>query len=475
VFHWNRDKFPDPAAFARSYADKGVRLCANIKPCLLRDHPLFGEAHAKGLLINAPDGEPAWVQFWDEVGAYVDFTNPDARAWWKAQVTTALLDQGISSTWNDNNEYEIWTPNALAHGVGRPFEAWRAKPLQTLLMIQASRDAQVEHAPDKRPFLVSRSGAVGMHRYVQTWSGDNYTSWETLKYNLKMGLGLALSGVSNIGHDIGGFSGPAPDAELLVRWVQFGVFMPRFSIHSWNDDGTVNEPWMHPEATGFVRDLIKMRLLLAPYLYERLHAYHRDYEPVVRPTFFDFPDDPAAWWENDEMMIGPNLLAAPVVEPNARVRDVHLPAGARWFDVWSGRLHEGGGTITLDAPLDHPPMLAREGCAIPVNLAEQHFAKPADERGFWVFPHRGIGAFAAESYEDDGETQGGPDGAWRIGVASDLDDIRVAVERSGHIEGDALTLIFPATESRRISVADARTEEDRLSDGRRRIRAVGLG
>ena len=265
MFHWNRDKFPDPAAFAQSYADSGVRLCANIKPCLLRDHPLFEEAAAQGLLIADKDGAPAWVQFWDEVGAYLDFTNPAAIHWWKAQVTSALLDNGVVSTWNDNNEFEIWTDRPSPNGFGElRSKPGRAKPLQALLMMQASREAQIAHAPAKRPFLVSRSGAAGMQRYVQTWSGDNFTSWETLKYNIKMGLGLALSGVSNTGHDIGGFSGPAPDAELLVRWVQFGVFMPRFSIHSWNDDGTVNEPWMHPEATPFVRDLIKLRLTPGP-------------------------------------------------------------------------------------------------------------------------------------------------------------------------------------------------------------------
>ena len=138
---------------------------------------------------------------------------------------------------------------ATVHNFGQALSARQSKPLQSLLMMRASHDAQKEHAPDNRPFLVSRSGAVGMHRYAQTWSGDNSTSWETLKYNLKMGLGLALSGVSNTGHDIGGFSGPAPDPELFVRWVQFGVFMPRFCIHSWNDDGSANEPWMHPQTT----------------------------------------------------------------------------------------------------------------------------------------------------------------------------------------------------------------------------------
>jgi alpha-glucosidase len=308
-----------------------------------------------------------------------------------------------------------------------------------------------------------------MQRYGQTWSGDNFTSWETLRYNIKMGLGLALSGVSNTGHDIGGFSGPAPNAELLVRWTAFGVFMPRFSIHSWNDDGTVNEPWMHPEATPFVRDLIKLRLTLAPHLYTLLHAYHRDYEPVIRPILYDFPDDPACLAENDEMMLGANLLVAPVVEPGVLEREVHLPAGAGWFDVWSGTLHDGGRSVRLPAPWDRPPMLAREGSAIPVNLAEQHFARPADERGFWVFPHRAEGAFTTESFEDDGESVAGPEGAWRIEVASDTNAIRVAVQRRGVAAGEALTLLFPAGEARVIAVVGG--VEDQLSDGRRRIRA----
>jgi alpha-glucosidase len=131
-------------------------------------------------------------------------------------------------------------------------------------------------APPKhyRALSKARLGhAGGMHRYVQTWSGDNYTSWETLRYNIKMGIGLALSGISNVGHDIGGFSGPAPNAELLLRWVQFGIFMPRFSIHSWNEDKSVNEPWMYPETTPYIRDLIKFRYRLIPYLYGHFELF----------------------------------------------------------------------------------------------------------------------------------------------------------------------------------------------------------
>jgi alpha-glucosidase len=342
-----------------SFAAAGVKLIANIKPALLKDHPLFEEAADQGLLLADADGAPVLEQFWDFPGAYLDFTNPATTAWWKGQVKAQLLDHGIAATWNDNNEYEVRNPRALARGFGAPFPAHEMKPLQTMLMMRASRDAQREHAADHPPFLVSRSGAAGMQRYAQTWSGDNYTSWKTLKWNIPMGLGLALSGVSNIGHDIGGFAGPRPDPELFVRWIGMGVFMPRFSIHSWNDDGTVNEPWMHAELMDDVRDLMTLRARLVPYLSTLLARYRADYEPVVRPLFHDFPGDEAAWDENELFMLGPDILVAPVVEPGAASREVRLPRGAAWRDGWSEAVFAGGTTVTLPAPYAKPPFLIR--------------------------------------------------------------------------------------------------------------------
>jgi alpha-glucosidase len=196
VFHWDRDKFPDPEGFVQNYLKHGVRLCPNIKPCLLRDHPRFEEAATNKLFITDEDGSPAMVHFWDEVGAYLDFTNRKTFDWWKAAVVDSLLKYGVAATWNDNNEFEVWNTRARIAGFGIPRQAVECKPLQTLLMMRASRDAQHEFDPSVRPFLVTRSGTVGMHRYVQTWSGDNYTSWETLRFNIKMGIGLALSGIS---------------------------------------------------------------------------------------------------------------------------------------------------------------------------------------------------------------------------------------------------------------------------------------
>ena len=454
VFHWNRDKFPDPAGFARAYADQGVHLCANIKPCLLQDNPRFDEARKAGLLIAEADGAPAFVQFWDGPGAYLDFTRLETQAWWKARVTETLLEVGLDSTWNDNNEFEIWSPRALAHGFGQPRPAREFKPLQTLMMLRASREAQIAFAPHRRPYLVSRSGGLGMHRYVQTWSGDNLTAWKTLKYNIRMGLGLALSGVSNFGHDVGGFSGPAPDPELLVRWVQFGLFMPRFSIHSWNDDGTVNEPWMHPEVTGVVRDLIKLRARLTPYLYDLVWRYHHAYEPIVRPTFLDFPDDPAAWTDSDDFMLGRALLVAPVVEPGVEERQVYLPSGSAWYDVWTGALFEGGQTIVRPADWTRPVMLARAGCALPVNLAEQHFARPADRRGLLLFPATDDEPFEAAIFDDDGLSWPRPgQGLWRLAVEADAETIRVRLQTPpGHAPSPAV--LPPTGETRALEVRE---------------------
>lgn len=474
VFTWDTAKFPDPAALAAHYRQHGVRLCANVKPCLLRDHPLFQEAAAQGLLIT--DGqsesaaEPLLVQFWDEVGAYLDFTNPRTEAFWQHWITQSLLNYGIAATWNDNNEYELFSPSARLHGGAEPRDAIAVKPLQPLLMMRASRQAQQRFAPGLRPFVVSRSGAAGMQRYAQTWSGDNYTSWETLRYNLRMGLGLALCGVSNSGHDVGGFAGPAPCPELFLRWVQCGIFLPRFSIHSWNSDGSVSEPWMYPELTDKVRELIRLRYRLLPYLYDLMFRAHACYEPMIRPTFYDFPDDDRCYEECDEAMLGPSLLVAPVVEPGQLSRTVYLPRGSGWYCFFNGQYYPGGQAVTLPAPWSHPVVLAREGAVIAQNLASQHFTKPRHEPGFALFPPRGCGARRAEFFVDDGESEAYRDGrcgAWQIEVDASLEALHVWLAHSGLVPpaDTLLTVLLPATETRPIHISGGECDRDELVVG----------
>lgn len=474
VFNWNREKFPDPAAFAKHYLDHGVRLCANIKPCLLNDHPRYDEVKKAGLFINEPDGSPAKVQFWDETGSYLDFTHPEAYDWWKARVTDSLLEYGITSTWNDNNEFEIWSKTPQANFFGSPRPAYQVKPLQTMLMIRASREAQKAHAPHQRPHLISRSGTAGMQRYVQTWSGDNFTSWETLRYNIRMATGLSISGVSNIGHDIGGFSGPKPEQELLLRWVQHGIFLPRFSIHSWNDDHSANEPWMYPEITPHIRELIRLRCRLTPFLYDLLWRSHKYYEPILRPTFYNYPNDPHCFNENDDMMLGNKMLVASVVEPGQTNRTVYLPSGNNWHDYWSGACYAGGQTINLPAGPEEPPFLVKEASIIPLNLAEQHFAQPADKRGFAIFPAKGIHTFHDEFYEDDGESEKyreGHYGLWQLHVDGHDTELTLSIVYQGAmpVPDKQITLLFPRQELRLIHLQNAQIISDSITPSWREI------
>ncbi|HEY1448666.1 MAG TPA: TIM-barrel domain-containing protein, partial [Caulobacteraceae bacterium] len=371
-------------------------------------------------------------------------------AWWKDQVKANILDFGVAATWNDNNEFEIWSPKALAKGLAAPARETRA--VQPILMMRASRAAQIEHAPGKRPYVVTRSGCVGMHRYAQTWSGDNATSWETLRYNIKMGLGLALSGISNSGHDVGGFFGPPPDPELLTRWAEFGVFMPRFSIHSWNDDGSVNSPWMHEAVADKVAALMRLRVRMQPYLHYLSWRYASNFEPIWRPTFYDFPSDPAAWDENDEFMLGPSLLVAPVVTPGAVKRALTAPAGADWIDPWTGTRITGGRVAVLDAPLGRPTILARVGSLIPVNRAPARFGDETLERGFMFFPPD-AGEVSIELFDDDGESAvdlAGATPAIRIVARCDDGTIEVSVTGLAGLKPEAF--ILPPSEKRALVV-----------------------
>jgi alpha-glucosidase len=281
-----------------------------------------------------------------------------------------------------------------------------------------------------------------------------------------MGIGLALSGVSNLGHDIGGFSGPKPDQELFLRWVEFGIFLPRFSIHSWNDDGSANEPWMYPEITPYISDLIKLRYRLVPYLYDLLWRSHRYYEPIVRPTFLDFPNDERCYQDNDDMLVGPNLLVAAVVEPGEQARAVYLPKGCGWYDFWSGAYFAGGQEIRLPAPWGRPPLLVKAGCAIPLNVAEQHFSQREDRRGFQIWLNPEDGRLESECFEDDGESNAYQEHhfwVWRLGIRSESSRIGCKIDRLGESNPkvDRVSLLFRRQDRRPIDVEGGAITLDR--------------
>jgi alpha-glucosidase len=376
VFTWNTDKFPDPKSLNARFHDAGMHVVANIKPCLLDDHPAYGEVRAQGGFIHdAQSGQPVVEQFWDGVGAHLDFTHPAAVAWWQKNLQAQVLDYGIDTGWNDNNEYAIMDDDAMCHGFGEAIAMHRARPLHPLLMTRATFEAQAAHRPDAEVFTVTRGGSPGIQRYAQTWTGDNTTSWETLRWNIRTGLQMSLSGMFNIGHDVGGFAGPTPDPELFLRWVQACSLNPRMVMNSWKADGTVNVPWLHPAVTADVAAAIRLRYTLMPYLWSLFERAHSLHQPIIRPTFYDFPDDAQCFADSDDFMLGDALLVAPVVQAGATSRSVYLPKGPQaWFDFHTGARFEAGQVHTVAAPLSTLPLFARFGTSIPVaaGVADRH-------------------------------------------------------------------------------------------------------
>lgn len=460
VFNWNHDRVPDPEGLAARFNAAGVPLVANIKPCMLHDHPLYAEAAQKGLFIrDSETGEPERSVFWDDVGSHLDFTNPATRDWWKHNVTAQLLGLGIAATWNDNNEYEVWDRGARCFGFGREIPIDLIRPVHGLLMLRSSVEAQAAHDPESRPYAITRAGCAGLQAHGVTWSGDNFTAWKTLRWNQRMGLGLALSGISNTGHDVGGFSGPQPGPELLARWVQNGALHPRFTIHSWNADGSVTEPWTHPEALPVIRDAIRLRMRLLPYLYTLLWRAHAACAPMMQPPFLAFPDDPALLDDGDEFMLGEDLLVATVLDEGARTRTLRLPAGADWWTLDGAARHGGGRVVTVDAPLEAIPLFARAGAMVPMaDGAEIRLA---------VFP-QDAGVSTAQVYDDDGRAA-----LWRddhlvidltLTCGPDALDIEARASGTRRPAWDRLALDLPPGEHRPLRVNGRPAEAIILAD-----------
>ena len=235
------------------------------------------------------------------------------------------------------------------------------KSVMSNIMCHITDEAIHETFENTRPYIVCRSGHCGIQKYAQTWAGDNLTCWDSLKYNIATILGMGLSGVANQGCDIGGFFGPAPEAELLVRWIQNGIFQPRFSIHSTNTDNTVTEPWMYSGCTGYIRSAILLRYRLFPYLYSLMERAHTTGLPIMEPMCYAFQNDPACYEDGINFMFGDSLLVANVVEKGAKIRSVYLPEGSAFYDFYTREVYEGGQTIEFPVNLGSIPLFVRSG------------------------------------------------------------------------------------------------------------------
>ena len=359
VFHWNTDKIPSPEGLADFFRERGMELVANVKPAFLTTHPLYDELAGKGYFLRYADGRAACFPFWGGMASYLDFTNRGAYEFWKNCVREQLVEKGYRSIWNDNNEYDVLDADVLADGFGHETSARLIRPLFSYLMARASREACLEAmGEDFIPFNVSRCAIAPTQRVATTWTGDNRTDFSDLRYNHRQAMTMALSGFSFFGADIGGFAGPRPDRELFLRWLQYGVFTPRFVLHSWKPGEQSTMPWLYPDLMDSVRRLFELREKLLPYLKSEYERKRGLYEPLIRPVFLT---EPGYDCESDCFFCGDKILVCPVFDRGAEAVTVTLPRGEKLWRLRGGsESFSGGASVTVPClPTDEPVWFAR--------------------------------------------------------------------------------------------------------------------
>lgn len=407
TFHWNRRRFPNPKKFFEQMEERGINVICNLKPGVLAHHPYAKFYEERDAYIKTPDGKKPYIgRWWGGAGRFVDFTSPRGRAAWKELLKEHVLALGEKTVWNDNCEMDGVEDRAAYcdnEGIGGTMA--ELKIIHSNMMAKLGKETLEEVWEDERPYVINRAGFAGIQRYAQVWGGDNLTDWRTPKFNIATVVGMGLSGCANMGCDIGGFTGPAPTAELFLRWLQSAVFQPRFVINSANTDNTVTQPWMYPDILQDVREAFRLRYRMLPYLYSLLYEANQTGAPVMRPLFYEFPEDTRTYTDaHFSFLVGSSLLVAPVVEKGTTQRQIYLPEGAAWYDLgdhW--KRYEGGQEISISVGQGSIPMFLRSGGILSMTDDIHHILTDkmytlklligAEEDADFLF------------YDDDGHTQ----------------------------------------------------------------------
>ncbi len=387
----DRDAFPDPAAMVAELQDMGMRPMISIWPAVNANAGNFAEMRDAGYLIESRRGVQASSIFIDAntEGAvplsFYDATNPEARTYHWDRVREGYTQYGFGAFWLDANEPEVYPthPDNMRYHLGDGRAVTNAYPV-------LHQQGYAEHmAADgiADGLLLTRSAWLGTQRYpVVVWSGDVKSTFPDLARQVRAGLNMAMSGISWWTTDIGGFKGgdirdPAFH-ELLIRWFQYGVFCPVFRLHGFRQDsagdprlgrdflagGADNEIWSFgPEVEAHLTACLALRERLRPYLTAQMATARDTGLPPMRPLFIDFPGDPAAVAIDDQFMLGPDLLVAPILTAGATARPVYLPMGSRWRDAWTEAEHEGGNMIEAEVSIDRIPVFLRDGADLPIR------------------------------------------------------------------------------------------------------------
>nr|WP_177204811.1 TIM-barrel domain-containing protein [Hymenobacter arizonensis] len=421
-FTWAPRQFPDPAGMMSSLKQQGIKTILISEPYVMRTSRNDSLVRTQGLVGTTAAGKPFTVaSFWAGPASILDVFKPKTRTWMWAQYKR-LHDQGAAGWWSDLGEPENH-PDSMRHVNGTARAVHNAYGQVWASIFQ---DNYAKEYPDERVFNLARSGWAGMQRNsVFPWSGDIQRSWSGYQAQIPVMVGMGQGGVGYMHSDAGGFCVGGIDSELYTRWLQMASLCPILRPHG---EGVPPEPYYYPEPyKSSVRNAVQLRYQLLPYLYTLAWQNTTTGAPLARSTDFDdafvkdyidnmqanaFPisepitlskeekeagftekdidsnwGSPSAdkrYWNprtqlplstseakrlanaNDQYLLGPNLLVAPVLHPSQRRRNVELPWG-NWIDFYSNQTYPGGRNVGVTAPLAHTPLLVRAGAFLPMT------------------------------------------------------------------------------------------------------------
>jgi len=378
---WDESAFPDPKGMIAELRALGFRLSLWESPYVPLDSEMRAEGERRGFLLKSKGqgGGLALVHGFAKPSAAIDFTNPDAVEWFKAK-NRRLLEMGVAVIKTDFAE--DLPDDAVPH------DGTTAEQLHNFYPLLYQRAVfEVTKEVHGYGLIWGRSGYAGSQRYPVHWGGDPGCTFEDMAASLRGALSWILSGASFASFDMGGFFGiptltDPPSPELYVRWSQMGLLFSHARAHGHT---APREPWAYGEpALAIFRKYAQLRYRLLPYLYAAARRAPESV-PLARPLVYDHPSDRTTWNIDDEYLLGPDLLVAPIFMPRGR-RDIYLPAGG-WYDFWSDRRFDGARWITYDAELETLPVFVRAGAVLPMGPELQSANERAwDPLTFEIYP-----------------------------------------------------------------------------------------
>ncbi len=439
-FTWNKEHFPQPKEMMADLRQQGFHTVVMIDPGIKVD-PDY-DVYQSGTEIDAwckrRTGEDMVGPVWPPECVWPDYTKPQVRDWWGMLYQELYLEQGVSGFWNDMNEPAVFKvnhmtfPDDVIHDFeGRWAEHKEAHNIYGMQMARATYEGLKKLNPAKRPFLLGRANYSGGQRYAALWTGDNVASWEHLAMANRQCIRLSISGYSFVGTDIGGFV-DEPDGELMVRWLQLGIFHPLMRVHSMgnNVDGAAEaeadlvkaaeannrqdqEPWVYGAPyTELAKQAIEFRYRLLPYLYTAFEQHIRTGQPLLRNLFFYDQKDENCRKYGDQFFCGKDLLVAPVLKKGAKSSTVYLPKGewVEWKQSPSGEsvfvAHAGARVATLRHKLGEFPLFVRKGAILPSIAPVQYTGQIAELKQLALQVFLGPKNGAGRLYWDSGEGYG---------------------------------------------------------------------